>query len=80
METDLNKFTEILLRVSLKRTGRKNDFLKIGVGLIIKLPKRGNWDCKNYRGIVFLSVPGKVLYIIFLERMKTELESKLCDH
>ena len=31
-------------------------------GIVIKLPKKGDLrDCNNYRGIILLSVPGKVL-------------------
>ena len=37
-------------------------------------------DCKNYRGIMLFSVPGKVLNIIILERLKMALDSKLRDH
>nr|KAG5700908.1 hypothetical protein BaRGS_012315 [Batillaria attramentaria] len=40
-------------------------------GIVIKLPKKGDLrDCSNYRGIMLLSVPGKVLNRILLERMK----------
>ena len=38
-------------------------------GIVIKLPKKGDLrDCNNYRGIMLLSVPGKVLNRIILER------------
>nr|KAG5707507.1 hypothetical protein BaRGS_012011 [Batillaria attramentaria] len=34
------------------------------------LPKKGDLrDCSNYRGIMLMSVPGKVLNRILLERM-----------
>ena len=50
-------------------------------GLIIKLPKKGDLrDCKIYRGIMLRSVHGKVFNRIFLDRMKTAVDSKLCDH
>nr|KAG5698764.1 hypothetical protein BaRGS_032183 [Batillaria attramentaria] len=40
-------------------------------GIVIKLPKKGDLrDCSNYRGIMLLSVPGKVLNRILLERMR----------
>lgn len=40
-------------------------------GILIKLPKKGDLgDCSNYRGIMLLSVPGKVLNRVLLERMK----------
>ena len=44
-------------------------------GTIIKLPKKGNLsDCNNWRGITLLSVPGKVLAAIVLERIYGSLE------
>ena len=40
-------------------------------GHLVKLPKKGDLqDCSNYRGIMLLSVPGKVLSRIILERLK----------
>ena len=45
-------------------------------GIIIKLPKKGNLCCcGNWRGITLLSVPGKVLCLILLERLKIGLDS-----
>ena len=38
-------------------------------GLLIKLAKSGNLrECYNYRGIVLLSIPGKVFRRILLDR------------
>lgn len=49
-------------------------------GILIKLPKKGDLrDCGNYRGIMLLSVPGKVLNRILLERMKEAVDPKLRD-
>lgn len=49
-------------------------------GLIVKLPKKGDLrDCSNYRGIMLLSVPGKVLNRILLERMKEAVDIQLRD-
>ena len=36
-------------------------------------------DCSNYRGIMLLSTPGKVLNRILLERMKEAVNPKLRD-
>lgn len=48
--------------------------------LIVKQPKKGDLrDCGNYRGIMLLSVPGKVLNRILLERMKTVVDAQLQD-
>ena len=47
-------------------------------GIIIKLPKKGDLrDCSNYRGIMLLSTPGKVLNRSLLERMKEAVDPKL---
>ncbi|XP_056022085.1 uncharacterized protein LOC130054973 [Ostrea edulis] len=49
-------------------------------GILIKLPKKGNLrDCSDYRGIMLLSVSGKVLNRILLERMKEAVDPKLRD-
>ena len=47
---------------------------------MVKLPKKGDMSsCNNWRGIMLLSIPGKVLTRIILERIKTALEKKLRD-
>ena len=47
-------------------------------GYLIKIPKRGDLSlCDNFRGITLLSVPGKVLNRIILERMKGEVDKTL---
>ena len=47
-------------------------------GTIIKLPKKGNLaDCNNWRGITLLSVPGKVLAMIILERIYESLDERM---
>ena len=49
-------------------------------GIMIKLPKKGDLrDCNNYRGIMLLSVPGKVLNRIILERIREAVDLKLRD-
>ena len=48
--------------------------------IIIKLPKKGDLrDCSNYRGIMLLSTPGKILNMLLLERMKEAVDPKLRD-
>lgn len=47
---------------------------------LVKLPKRGDLSaCSNWRGIMLLSVPGKVLSRIMLERLKSALDGRLRD-
>ena len=49
-------------------------------GIVIKLAKKGDLrECSNYRGIMLLSVPGKVLNRVLLERIKAAADPKLRD-
>ena len=49
-------------------------------GIVVKLPKKGDLrDCNNYRGIMLLSVPSKVLNRIILERVREAVNPKLRD-
>ena len=44
-------------------------------GYIINIPKKGDpGECKNYIGIMLLSVPGYVLSRIILDRMKEAVD------
>jgi hypothetical protein len=49
-------------------------------GFIVKLPKKGDLsECTNWRGIMLLSIPGKVLTRIILDRIRTALDRTLRD-
>ena len=49
-------------------------------GHLMRLPKKGNLkECKNHRGIMLLSVPGKVLNRIILDRLTATLDAELRD-
>ena len=49
-------------------------------GHLLKLPKKGNLkECANWRGIMLLSIPGKVFSRVLIERMKEEVEAILQD-
>jgi hypothetical protein len=49
-------------------------------GHLVKLPKKGDLaSCYNWRGIMLLSIPGKVLARIILERLKTMLDKTLWE-
>ena len=49
-------------------------------GLLIKLEKKGDLRvCSNDRGITLLSIPGKVLNRILLDRMKAAVDDQLRD-
>ena len=44
-------------------------------GHLVKLPKKGNFSsCNNWRGIMLLSIPGKILNRIILEKLKSVLD------
>ena len=50
-------------------------------GYLVKLPKKGGMqERNNYRGIMLLSVHGKVLNRVILDRLKTGADAKLRDH
>ena len=49
-------------------------------GYLIKLPKKGDLSsCSNYRGIMLLSIPGKVFNRVILNRMKDAVDMHLRD-
>ena len=50
-------------------------------GHLVKIPKKGNLSlCGNYRGIMLLSVPGKVLNGVILQRLKAAVDAELRDN
>ena len=47
-------------------------------GMLVTIPKKGNLsECKNWRGIVLLSVPSKILCRIILDRIQETVDKKL---
>ena len=47
-------------------------------GVIIKLPKKGDLkNCDNWRGIMLLSIPSKVLCKVILNRIDKQIDTKL---
>ena len=49
-------------------------------GHMVKLQKKGDMSsCNNWRGIMLLSIPGKVFIRVILKRTKTALDKKLRD-
>ena len=50
-------------------------------GFLVKVPTKGDQsECENHRGIMLLSVPGKVFNRIMMQRLKTAVDKKLRDH
>ena len=80
LKANLVTATEIQHRFFEKVDGRKLPGHR-KEGFSIRLPKTGDLKYyKNYRRIMLLSVPGQGLNKILLERMKTAVDSKLCDN
>ena len=47
-------------------------------GVIVKIPKKGNLaNCNNWRGVTLLSIPGKVLSILLLDRLNDAIDDRL---
>ena len=47
-------------------------------GVIVKLPKTGNLsECGNWRGITLLSIPGKILCSVMLQRLQDMIDDRL---
>ena len=50
-------------------------------GHLVEIPKKGDLsNCNNYRGIILLSIPGKVFTRIMLERIKEAVDGQLRDN
>nr|CAH8838906.1 unnamed protein product [Trichobilharzia regenti] len=74
-ETTTDMLTPLLQKV-WKEGKVPTDWRK---GYLVKLPKKGDLAslCKNWRGIMLLSTPSKILSRIILERLKDALETEL---
>ena len=58
--------------------GNKFMALRLEKSIIIKIPKKGDLTlCKNWRGITLLSVPGKVMSTVIMNRIRDGLENTL---
>ena len=78
IKADIETAVQMLYSLSSKIWEKEEVPAQWKEGIIIKLPKKGDLrDCSNYRGIMLLSTPGKVLNRILLERMKEVVDPKL---
>jgi len=80
LKADLETSTEILYHLFQKVWKTEQIPQDWKDGFIVKIPKKGDLsDCKNYRGITLLSIPGKVFNRIILERLRAAIDSNLRD-
>jgi hypothetical protein len=69
---------ELLLRIYQKAWNGKKSVKDWEVAILIPIFKKGNSrECKNYRGISLLSIPGKIYSRILETRLRQEMENKL---
>ena len=80
LKVDPEMLAEILYGLFEKIWEEEEIPLEWKEGLLIKIAKKGDLGlCSNYRGITLLSVPGKVLNRIILERLKGPVDRTLRD-
>ena len=80
IKADMETATNMLYSLFSKIWEREEIPAEWKEGILIKLPKKGDLtECSNYRGIMLLSVPGKVLNRILLERIKKAVDPNLRD-
>ena len=80
LKVDPEMLAEMLYRLFEKIWEEKEIPSELKEGLLIKIPKKGDLgQCLNYRGITLLSVPGKVLNRVIMERLKGTVDLSLRD-
>ena len=80
LKADIDTATDILHNLFTKIWDEEKVPAVWREGLVIKLPKKGGLrDCSNFRGIMLLSVPGKVLNRVILDRVKDAVDPQLRD-
>ena len=78
LKADVNTSVEMLYSLFEEIWGKEEIPAEWKEGYLIKIPKKGDLSrCDNYRGITLLSVPGKILNRIILERMKGKVDQTL---
>ena len=81
IKADIDTATDILHNLFAKIWDEEKVPADWREGLVIKFPKKGDLrDCCNYKGIMLLSDPGKVLNRVILDRVKDAVDPQLRDH
>lgn len=80
LKASIDTSTEIIYKLLAKIWDNEDIPKDWREGHLVKLPKKGDLhECSNYRGIMLLSVPGKVLSRVILERLKKVTKTKIRD-
>ena len=78
LEADVQTSTEMLHPLLIKICETEQIPEEWKKGYLVKLPKKGDLSsCNNWRGIMLLSIPSKILTRIILERLKKALDVTL---
>ena len=78
LKADVNTLVEMLYSLFEEIWEKEEIPAEWKEGYLIKIPKKGDLSrCDNYRGITLLSVPGKILNRIILERIKGKMDQTL---
>ena len=81
LKADVETTADMLLPLFVKIWEQEETPTDWKDGHIIKLSKKGDLSsCENYRGVIFMSVQGKVFNRILLERMRDAVDVRLRDH
>jgi len=80
LKGDVNTSTQMLYEIYAKVWEEETIPEGWKEGHLVKIPKKGDLaNCDNYRGITMLSVPGKILSRIILQRLIDALDEILRD-
>ncbi|XP_068671400.1 uncharacterized protein [Montipora foliosa] len=78
LKTDVQTSTEMIDPLLMKIWENEQIPVEWKKGYLVKLPKKGDLSsCNNWRGIMLLSIPCKILTRIILERIKKALDETL---
>lgn len=81
LRSTINESVEIFLQLFTRIWDEEKVPQAWKMSNVVKIPKKGDLqNCGNYRGISLLSVPGKVLSRILLERMRQSVDSLLREN
>ncbi|KAI0209386.1 Secreted RxLR effector protein 78, partial [Lamellibrachia satsuma] len=70
--------TDVLYSVLNEIWDKEETPIEWKTGMLVTIPKKGNLsECKNWRGIMLLSVPSKILCRIILDRVQETGQSSL---